>query len=104
MQGVIKKIILSAERSDNEVVDYENLNTDVIVQFDTGDQYVTTFYSYKWLEKMIEKHRASKENRSDRHYEILDIVVVNDLKDGNLLPVVEQMVAEGDFQLAFKKI
>jgi hypothetical protein len=104
MNRVIKKISLTAEDLRNEFVDYENLNTDVIVQFDNGDEYVAPFFSVKNLEGMIEEHKHSKEYFSEEYYKLLNAVLVNDFNNSKLLRVIEHMMVEGDFQVVFKKI
>lgn len=103
MNGAIKKISLTAHL-DNSLVDYENLNTDVIVQFDNGDQYIATFFSFKNLEGMLEEHKHSEDYLSEDYYKVLDAVLINDFKDRKLLSVIEHMMVEGDFQVVFKKI
>ena len=104
MNGAIKKISLTAEHVGHEHVDYENLNTDVIVEFDNGDEYVAPFFSFKNLEGMIEEHKHSKEYLSEEYYKLLNAVLVNDFHNSKLLSVIEHMMVEGDFQVVFKKI
>ena len=104
MNGTIKKISLTAGHLDNALEDYEDLNTDVIVQFDNGDQYIATFFSFKNLEGMLEAHKHSEEYLSEDYYKVLDAVLINDFKDRKLLRVIEHMMVEGDFQVVFKKI
>ena len=103
MKGAIQKISLTAEGVD-EILDYKNLNTDVIVRFDSGEEYVATFYSFKNLEGMIAEHKNSKEYLSDEYYKLLNMVLVNDFNNRNLLSVIEHMIVEGDFQVVFRKI
>jgi hypothetical protein len=104
MNGVIQKISLTAEGLDNRFLDYENLNTDVIVRFDNGDEYIATFFSFKNLQGMIEEHKHSKEYFSEEYYRLVNAVLVNDFNNNKLLSVIEHMMAEGDFQLIFKKV
>ncbi len=103
MKGAIQKISLTAEGRD-DILDYKNLNTDVIVRFDSGEEYVATFFSFKNLEGMIEEHKNSKEYFSEEYYKLLNMVLVNDFNNRNLLSVIEHMIVEGDFQVVFRKI
>ncbi len=103
MNGVISKISLTAEQYE-KTLDHKDLNTDVIVRFDNGDEYVATFLSIRNFEAMLQKHRYSNEHSSKRYYKLLNGVLVNDFSSGNLLHVIEQMMAEGDFQVVFKKV
>jgi hypothetical protein len=103
MDSGIKNICLTAERLGN-ALDFEDLNTDVIVSLDNGDEYIATFFSFKNLQGMIEEHRHSKEFLTRRCYKTLNAVLVNDFKYENLRPVIERMIVEGDFQVMFKKL
>jgi hypothetical protein len=101
---VITDIVLTAEKSKNKPLDYENLNTDVIVHFDTGDRYIATFFSHKSLVDMLEMDKRSGDFYLDQYYKILDMVLIRDFNNGDLHAVIENMISEGDFQLVFKKI
>jgi len=104
MKGTIKKVILTAEYLDDAHPNYDDLNTDVIVRFEDGDEYVATFYSYRNLEQMMAEMKASQGFASGHYYRILNMVVVRDFNKGDLLPVIDAMLAEGDFQLVFKRL
>jgi hypothetical protein len=101
MEGSVTNIILTAEYQQNEKPDYTNLFTDVIVQFDNGDKYYATFMSYKNLENMIYELDHSGEGDA---YKVLHTVLVKDFNSGDIRPIIEAMLAEGDFQLVFKKM
>ena|SRR5687767_15848040 len=102
MEGSVTNIILTAEYQLQDKPDYENLYTDVIVQFDNGDKYYATFMSYKSLENMISEFNEGESNNT--LYKILNVVLIRDFNNGDLMPIVESMLAEGDFQLVFKKM
>lgn len=104
MHGAIKNIFLSSPVDENERGGFENLNTDVIVQFESGDQYVANFLSYNGLEGLVQDHRSSVDVASDDHYQLLNVVLVNDTTGRDLRRVVEHMLTEGDFQIAFRKL
>ena len=103
MNGAIKNIFLSNPEVENGSGGFENLNTDVIVQFESGDQYVANFLSYNSLETLIVDHRSSTDLPSHEHYQLLNVVLVNNISGSDLHRVVEHMLAEGDFQIAFRK-
>lgn len=99
----IKKITITAERK-GAGHQFRTLHSDVFVQFDNGDEYLATFFSTEAIKGMIEKERKTKKYASGRYYKLLNAVMVSDLNNGDLFSIIEQMVAEGDFQLAFRKI
>lgn len=104
MNGSIKKISLTAAYLSDALIDYQDLNTDVIVQFQNGDEYVATFFSVKNLERIIQEHKKSSDYLSEEYYRILNAVLVDDLSTTRLMSVIEHMIIEGDFQLVFKKV
>jgi len=104
MKSTIQKIILTAEYLEDGRADYEDLNTDVIVQFDNGDKYVATFFSQKNLENMIKELQQIDEYRTGNFYKVLNMVLVRDFGEGDIRPVIDEMLAEGDFQLVFRKL
>jgi hypothetical protein len=103
MNGEIMSVFLT-ERPEDGIVDYDNINTDVIVEFENGDRYSAIFYSHKNLHEVMTETERSEEYRSYTYYKVLDIVLVRDFNGGDLRPVIEAMLKEGDFQLVFKKI
>ena len=104
IKDVIKDIVITAERLSNSPLDYENLNTDVIVNFDNGDKYIATFFSHESLKQMLEMDIKTGEFFSEKYYRILNMVIIKDFNTGDLHQIIESMIAEGDFQLVFKKL
>jgi hypothetical protein len=105
MDGSVKSIILTAEYLNDTDIDYNDLNTDVIVQFDNGDKYSATFFSVKNLQNMIDElDHLQDRNAVRQYYKIMNMVLVKDFNQGDLQPIIEAMLSEGDFQLIFKKI
>jgi hypothetical protein len=103
MTGAITKVVFSEQFPVKEF-DYENHNTDVIVHFENGDRYSAVFFSHQSLNTLINQDTRNVQQDSHEYYRILDIVLVKDFNKGNLLPVIEAMIREGDFQLIFKKV
>ena len=101
---MIKDIVFTAERLSKTPLDYKNMNTDVIVNFDNGDKYIATFFSHESLKQMLEADIKTIEFSSGKYYRILNMVIVKDFNEGDMHHVIETMIAEGDFQLVFKKL
>ena len=74
------------------------------MRFSDEDSYIATFFSHESLKEILDFDIESGECFLEHYYRILDMVLVKDFNRGNLLPVIEGMIAEGDFQLVFKKI
>lgn len=99
----IKKIYLP-EAMENERFDYGFMNTDVIVQLDNEDKFVANFIAIKKLVEDIETDWKTKKNPSKKYYWSRNMVIVKSLKKKELLPMIEYMIDEGDFQLVFEKL
>jgi len=56
------------------------------------------------LVDMFEMDMKSGDFYLDQYYKILNMVLVRDFNNGDLHAIIENMIAEGDFQLIFKKI
>lgn len=104
MDGIIEKITLSAEGRGDNALDYSDLYSDVIVRFSNGDAYVATFFSVRNLEGMLNECKETLKNHEEPFYKILNAVLVDNLQKSMLLPVIEHMIVEGDFQVVFRKI
>ena len=104
MDGIIEKISLSAEGRGTYALDYSDLYSDVIVRFSDGESYVATFFSVQNLEGMLAESRVALEKQEEPFYKILNAVLVENLQKSKLLPVIEHMIVEGDFQVVFRKI
>jgi hypothetical protein len=102
MDGHVKNIVLTALYLESGRPNYDNLSTDVIVQFDDDVKYIATFISSESLAEVINE---LKEATADaRTYKVLNAVLVKDFNHGDLMPVIDAMLTEGDFQLVFRKV
>ena len=104
MTDEVKSIKLSAEYLGDDKVNYDNLNTDVIVEFKSGERFVASFYSINKLKDFIKEVEQTDDYKSGQFYRLMELILVKDLNTENLYPVIESMLNEGDFQLVFRKI
>lgn len=99
----IDKIYLSQE-SENQELDFDHLNTEVIVLSDDGNKYRASFICIPELERKISEDQEIKKNVAKKYFWSRSLVIVSNIKKGDLLPMVEYMIEEGDFQLIFEKM
>lgn len=99
----IQEIFLS-EELENELLDYGQLNTDVIVCLKEGGKYKANFIALKKLRKEFETHQKKATNYARQYYWSENMVIVKNMNKKNLLPMIEYMIEEGDFQLIFEKL
>lgn len=89
---------------ENEKFDYGFMNTDVIVQLDNEDKFVANFIAIKKLVEDIETDWKTTKDPEKKYYWSKNMVIVKSLKKKELLPMIEYMIDEGDFQLVFEKL
>lgn len=99
----IKKIYLP-EAMGNEKFDYGFMNTDVIVQLDNEDKFIANFIALKKLVEDIETYWKTTKDPSKKYYWSKNMVIVKSLRKKELLPMIEYMIDEGDFQMVFEKL
>ena len=103
MEGSISTIRISPKLTTGEFSSAD-FNGDVIVRFDNGEEFVGAFSTFENLEVLINSRKSSPEYFSVNYYKVLNTVLVSDFCEGNLQPVIEHMILEGDFQLVFKRV
>lgn len=104
MDDQIKKIHLSVERSADEEIDYNNTDTDVVVEFSNGDTYVASFFTYGNLRDQVERNRATGANLSGKYFWVESMIFVDDCSPASIYQIVDHLIEEGDFQVAFRKL
>jgi len=90
--------------SQKEPLDYSLLNTDVIVQLDDGHSYKANFITLKMLASDFQAHQKKVESLAKKYFWSKNMVIVNDMEKEELIPMIEYMIKEGDFQMIFEKL
>lgn len=90
--------------TEKEVLDYNLLNTDVIVQLDDGHTYKANFITLKKLASEFQAHQKMVEGLAKKYFWSKSMVIVNDMVKEDLLPLITYMIEEGDFQMIFEKL
>lgn len=86
------------------MVNLENMNTDVIVTFESGDKYVASFITYKRLLDLIEENKKSGSYLSGGYFWMKNMVLVKDMSEAKIKSLIDHLVGHGDFQLIFEKM
>ncbi len=102
--NIIENLYLSIDFSGTTEVDRSDECTEVIVDLKNGDKYVCTFLTYKNLASKQMGHQISGDYLSGKYYWIDRMVFVDLLTTNRIREVVEHMIEEGDFELAFRKL
>lgn len=100
----IKKIYLTIEIPVTNGFDISNENTDVIVLMENGKKYIASFFTYDNIEKLKKEHQRSGEYLSGKYFRADNMVLIDQCSKEAVREVVEHMIDEGDFYIAFKRI
>lgn len=99
----IDRIYLS-QSTENQEIDYNHLNTEVIVHLKNGAKYRATFISISELESQLQETQKLEGNDARKYFWSESLVIVKNIQKEDLLPMIEYMIEEGDFQLIFEKM
>jgi hypothetical protein len=99
----INKIYLS-EAVENERLDYDLLDTDVIVELNNGVKYSAHFISIGKLVDELTDRQITLNDPSQKYFWSKNMVIVRDMEKQEMLPMIEYMIEEGDFQMIFEKL
>lgn len=92
------------KESDKRVMDYDFLNTDVLVQLEGGDLYRANFITLQKLIDEMQAHEVEAIHQGRKYYWSKNMVIVKDMRKKDLFPIIEYMIEEGDFQVIFEKL
>ncbi len=104
MDSGIKKIYLSIEKAGSRSIDYENENTDVIVQFQNGDLFAAAFFTYKNLESLRVQHHVDGEFLNGKYFWADRMVFIENCYIETVWEVVSHLLEEGNFSRIFRKL
>lgn len=104
MDEQLERIVLSVEMSGRTDIDYEHEHTEVIVQFRNGDVYVAPFFPFRSLERLRQEQQVAGEQLDGKYVWVERMVLVEHCRPELIEQVVEDLMREGDFFTAFRKL
>lgn len=84
--------------------DIHNDNTDVIVEFESGDKWVASFFTYNNINKLIEKNKCTGENLNGKYFWSSYMILIDEISRERILEVINHLISQGEFALLFKKL
>lgn len=85
----------------HDVQDSNDDNVDVVVMLQNGAQRTVTFFTLKNIQTLLGKFRETKECLSGKYFWAKDMVIAENLKEETIRAIVNEMVANGEFESAF---
>lgn len=82
--------------------DPKDCNSDVIVTVEGKGRWVATFFTYENIKALARKNRESGECLNGSYFWASDLVLIDELTRTKVEEVVAHMIAEDEFEMAFK--
>lgn len=104
MSVAIAKVFLTSEFQPETQLDYNNSNTDVIVQMDSGEKYIASFLTYENLESLRKENLGSGLFLKGKYFWTQNMLMIDNCSKESIQTVVNYLLDNGDFTEVFKKI
>lgn len=82
---------------------YEDDNCDVIVDFNNGDRYIASFFTFKNIETLRKNFLNNGECMSGKYFWSSDMFIIDNLKTDNVKSVIKYLIDNNEFETVFKK-
>ena len=97
------KIWIEAEEWAEGEWDVHNDNTDVIVEFDSGDRWVASLFTYSNISKLVEKNKCTGECLNGKYFWGSDMILVDEVSRERIQEVIDYLINKGEFERVFKR-
>lgn len=104
MEPGIKRITLSTDHWLVEDIDPYQINTDVIVELTNDEKYIASFFAYKNIEILARKNKSNKAFLRGKYFWTKNMILIECCTLETITEVIEEMMEEGEFFLAFFRL
>ena len=77
-------------------------NVDVEVHLPDGSRWGATFFTLKNIRTLMNRYRSTGECSGGLYFWAADMVLLEELTYGTIIATVEDLLAEGEFQMVFE--
>ena len=77
-------------------------NSDVIVSFEHGAEWVATFFTYANISTLAEKNRVSGECLGGKYFWASDMILVDEISRERIEEVVKHLIEAEEFESVFR--
>ena len=82
-------------------LDLNDDNVDVVVELNTGERYVATFFTLDNIRSLMERYRETGECSSGKYFWASDTIIVENLTEEVIRQTVESLMSTDEFEQAF---
>ena len=101
MKTSLCKIWIEAEEWAEAEWNPENDNSDVVVTFENGDEWVATFFTYSNILSLAQKNQNTGENLEGKYFWASDMILVDELSRERIEQVISDLLKDGQFESVF---
>ena len=83
---------------------YDDDNCDVIVEFNNGDTYIASFFTFKNIETLRKNFSTTGECMNGKFFWSSDMFIIDNLKTDNVKKVIKYLIDNNEFESVFKKL
>ena len=77
-------------------------NSDVMVSFEKGAEWVATFFTYQNISALAKKNQSTGECLNGKYFWATDMILVDELTRERVEEVVFHLIANGEFERVFR--
>lgn len=81
--------------------DIHDVTSDAIVKFENGSRWVASFFTYKYIQTIVEENRQTGECLQGKYYWSSDMLLVDECSRTRIEEVIEHLIAEDHFESIF---
>lgn len=100
----IEKIFLSNEFHSETEINPQNTSTDVIVFLKSGEKYVASFFTFLNIEAQRLNNLKTGAYLNGDYFWVNNMLLIEDCSLQKIENVIQNLIEEGDFIEAFRKI
>lgn len=101
MEGKNFSIWIEAEQWVGENRNDEDNNTDVIVKFDDGSEWVASFFTYQNIISLSQKNEKTGECLYGDYFWVSNMILVKEMSRVAIQRVIKQLILDGKFESVF---
>lgn len=97
----VEKVFLTNEFSSQDE-DYYNTHTDVVVQLDSGEKYIASFFTFQNMESIRKANLKSGSYLNGKYFWKKNMVLIDKCEKDSIQEVIKHLMEEGDFKSVFQ--
>lgn len=97
----IKNVFLLKSNPEEEGLSATKENSDVVVELESGEKYIASFYTYESINEIRKYNIESGENLNGRFFWSKHMLITDSCELENIREIIEYLVNEGDFKYVF---